>query len=138
MLEQYNGSLIKALLTHYPNSGLDVAKFSALPSMYSFLQMLNVYNFYAENYWQNGENRKRFFEIFAHEHGFDPLNPECWYEITRDHIKKTKVLQLTPLPLPPSLSPRTPFEVFCNYFIVIHNLCMFRGGTECCSSMRGV
>ena len=35
--------------------------------------------------WKHPENRRRFFQDYASENGFDPLNPENWY--TQPHSK---------------------------------------------------
>lgn len=32
-----------------------------------------------KRYWQNPQHCKQFFEEFAADHGFDPLDPESWY-----------------------------------------------------------
>ena len=42
--------------------------------------------------WRVITNRKRFFENYAKEHGFDPLVPENWYLQSRKRIANYKVL----------------------------------------------
>jgi hypothetical protein len=42
--------------------------------------------------WRVIGNRRKFFENFAKEHGFDPLVPENWYLRSRKQIANYKVL----------------------------------------------
>lgn len=35
-----------------------------------------------EGYWRDIKRRKAFFDEFASEKGFNPLNPENWYGLT--------------------------------------------------------
>jgi hypothetical protein len=39
-------------------------------------------------YWQSKENRKKFFDQYAQEKGFDPLLPDNWYTTTRTNISQ--------------------------------------------------
>lgn len=57
----------------------------------------------AENFWQNEGNRKRFFEKYASEKGFDPLQAEQWYKVLRYSILTRKV---------------TPLSLICSHFII--------------------
>lgn len=41
-------------------------------------------------YW-NVKTRRKFFDEFAREQGFDPLHPENWYQFTTADILKKKV-----------------------------------------------
>jgi hypothetical protein len=36
-------------------------------------------------------NRRKFFENFAAENGFDPLNPRNWHSLPREKIMAAKV-----------------------------------------------
>eukprot|EP00026_Physarum_polycephalum_P001467 Phypoly_transcript_01469.p1 GENE.Phypoly_transcript_01469~~Phypoly_transcript_01469.p1 ORF type:complete len:1107 (+),score=182.36 Phypoly_transcript_01469:326-3322(+) len=61
----------KALLDLFPNIGLTASKFR-IPELHEI------------------GNRRKFFEDYAHTHGFEPLVPENWYSQTRDSILATK------------------------------------------------
>jgi hypothetical protein len=41
---------------------------------------------------QNVANRRQFFENYAEENGFDPLNPKNWYAQPTEKIMAVKVL----------------------------------------------
>lgn len=41
--------------------------------------------------WHNVENRRKFFEEYAQENGFDPLVPDEWYLQSRERIIEKKV-----------------------------------------------
>lgn len=41
--------------------------------------------------WHNKDSRRDFFEEYALDSGFDPLDPECWYLESRGNILKKKV-----------------------------------------------
>lgn len=41
---------------------------------------------FTENYWQDKKNRRKFFENFAREKGFDPLDSHSWYSVSRNSI----------------------------------------------------
>lgn len=32
-----------------------------------------------------------FFDNYAKKHGFDPLEPDNWYNVTRESVEKEKV-----------------------------------------------
>lgn len=42
--------------------------------------------------WGKIENRRKFFEDYAKEKGFDPLVPHNWYRLPRSDIADIKVL----------------------------------------------
>jgi len=44
-----------------------------------------------KNYWANPNNRRQFFEKFANQRGFDPLDPIKWRSISRAEIRAFKV-----------------------------------------------
>jgi hypothetical protein len=44
------------------------------------------------NHWGHVNTRREFFDAFARQNGFDPLNPENWYEVDTAAIYATKVL----------------------------------------------
>jgi hypothetical protein len=41
--------------------------------------------------WPVVENRRKVFELFAEENGFDPLQAENWYSQSRDKLLSIKV-----------------------------------------------
>jgi len=41
-----------------------------------------------KGYWDLASNRRRFFESFAKESGFDPLVPKNWYSLQKDDLIK--------------------------------------------------
>jgi len=42
-------------------------------------------------YWQNVDNRRKYFLELANKLGFDPAVAENWHKVTRTHIKRNKV-----------------------------------------------
>eukprot|EP00026_Physarum_polycephalum_P005484 Phypoly_transcript_05519.p1 GENE.Phypoly_transcript_05519~~Phypoly_transcript_05519.p1 ORF type:complete len:450 (+),score=67.80 Phypoly_transcript_05519:184-1350(+) len=64
LLEYYDHSFINGLIDVYPNVNFIETKFDALPM-----------SFYKER-----ANRKKFFDAFAHEHGFDPTKRKAWHQ----------------------------------------------------------
>eukprot|EP00026_Physarum_polycephalum_P003134 Phypoly_transcript_03143.p1 GENE.Phypoly_transcript_03143~~Phypoly_transcript_03143.p1 ORF type:complete len:818 (+),score=151.04 Phypoly_transcript_03143:58-2511(+) len=74
LAEYYNGSLIKALMSVYPNIGLKETHFQ---------QTLR-------SYWHNPDHKRQFFDEFAKSRDFDPLVPENWYSIQRSDIDELK------------------------------------------------
>ncbi len=47
-----------------------------------------------EDFWSTVQNRRKFFENYAKKHGFDPFNPENWYNQTYTTILSEKVVRL--------------------------------------------
>jgi len=45
----------------------------------------------AKGYWQDIENRRRFFEDFAKAHGFDPLDWTKWATVTTTQLAQKQV-----------------------------------------------
>ena len=41
--------------------------------------------------WNIAYNRRKFFTNYAHEHEFDPLNPNQWYLQSKNSILSAKV-----------------------------------------------
>lgn len=81
-------------------------------SFLSFLTLLDV--------WKEKENRRKFFEHYARDTGFDPLVASNWYNQPREQIKALRVFFLLILlffflflfflfVLPPFLSSFLPF-----------------------------
>lgn len=44
--------------------------------------------------WRNPKNRRKFFEEYAKENGFDPYQPDNWYSQAKHKIEEKKVLSL--------------------------------------------
>ena len=94
MLGHYSHNLSKALVDVYPTIGLKKSKLtiqcitlslSLSPSHPStcfslFLIVIAVWC-----------NRRRFFEGYAEQRGFDPLSPQNWYLQSKRDILATKV-----------------------------------------------
>eukprot|EP00026_Physarum_polycephalum_P000662 Phypoly_transcript_00663.p1 GENE.Phypoly_transcript_00663~~Phypoly_transcript_00663.p1 ORF type:complete len:1097 (+),score=133.55 Phypoly_transcript_00663:927-4217(+) len=74
ILKYYQNSFIRALMDIYPNIGLDIHKFAV----------------HRGGYWMVAENRKRFFDEYADNHGFDPLSADSWYQVSKQSIFETK------------------------------------------------
>eukprot|EP00026_Physarum_polycephalum_P001724 Phypoly_transcript_01726.p1 GENE.Phypoly_transcript_01726~~Phypoly_transcript_01726.p1 ORF type:complete len:978 (+),score=124.21 Phypoly_transcript_01726:128-3061(+) len=72
VLAYYNDSVSKALVYLFPDIGLDPSKFADYSNR------------------NNTENRKRFFELYAKENGFNPLVAHNWYLQTREKIMSSK------------------------------------------------
>eukprot|EP00026_Physarum_polycephalum_P003383 Phypoly_transcript_03394.p1 GENE.Phypoly_transcript_03394~~Phypoly_transcript_03394.p1 ORF type:complete len:728 (+),score=54.40 Phypoly_transcript_03394:224-2407(+) len=68
----YNGSIAKALQELFPKVVFDPSKFKKHPL------------------WYNAKNRRKFFEEYARENKFDPLNPKNWYIQQRKKIEAKK------------------------------------------------
>jgi len=71
---QYYKNNIQALVSLFPDIGLDKTKFEKNPI----------------NYWNDTRNRKKFFDHFAKEQGFDPLVPDNWYLVNRSAVLDLK------------------------------------------------
>jgi len=50
----------------------------------------------AKGYWQDIENRRRFFEEFAKTHGFDPRDWTKWATITTTQLAQNQVYMNAP------------------------------------------
>lgn len=99
MLEYYGGSVVQALLSLFPNIGLNEERFvitsSTLFSTFTFHFFLSFYLFilhcHAGKYWTQEKNRRKFFDEYAHKYDFDPLNHNNWYHVLRSSILAEKV-----------------------------------------------
>lgn len=72
VLFYHNYSVQKALLDLFPNIGLNKTKFDC-PTI-----------------WQDRNNRKQFFEIYANENKFNSQDPNNWYSQSRNKIFSAK------------------------------------------------
>eukprot|EP00026_Physarum_polycephalum_P001164 Phypoly_transcript_01165.p1 GENE.Phypoly_transcript_01165~~Phypoly_transcript_01165.p1 ORF type:complete len:960 (+),score=125.04 Phypoly_transcript_01165:678-3557(+) len=74
VLEFYDQSLFRALFDLFPAIGLHENSFKSLP----------------QKYWQDEANQRKFFEEFARNRNFNPLDPENWYPITSKMLLEVK------------------------------------------------
>jgi len=72
MLVFHSGSVPKALRDLFPEISINLAGFGI------------------STFWQQKENRRKFFENYAKSKGFDPLNPEEWYDQHVSEIMEQK------------------------------------------------
>eukprot|EP00026_Physarum_polycephalum_P001348 Phypoly_transcript_01349.p1 GENE.Phypoly_transcript_01349~~Phypoly_transcript_01349.p1 ORF type:complete len:1107 (+),score=164.22 Phypoly_transcript_01349:191-3322(+) len=70
VLAHYKNNYVKALMSLYPNIGLDKMKFDQLPY----------------NHWNDAENKREVFRQVAKEMEFDPLIASNWYSVRTDSI----------------------------------------------------
>eukprot|EP00026_Physarum_polycephalum_P002151 Phypoly_transcript_02156.p1 GENE.Phypoly_transcript_02156~~Phypoly_transcript_02156.p1 ORF type:complete len:735 (+),score=101.72 Phypoly_transcript_02156:694-2898(+) len=68
----HEGSISRALLDLFPEIGFDKSKFWNLPL------------------WNKPSRRRKFFENFAKENNFDPLNAHVWYQQSARRMKVVK------------------------------------------------
>lgn len=88
-LDYYGRNHAKALLDVFPDIGLDEQKFRVKNSMSKGVFAI-PYSFEG-SYWNNRENRKHFFDLFAENRNFDPLVAGNWYKISKLAITKEQV-----------------------------------------------
>lgn len=48
--------------------------------------------YYCKDLWRDPAKRKKFFENYAKENGFDSMNPDEWYKQNRAAIMASKVI----------------------------------------------
>jgi hypothetical protein len=94
VISYHDNSLIKALQDLFPDIGLKKEKLSKLcMPLYSrctFYSYLYLKNNAAR--WNDPQQRRKLFDKYAHENGFDPLHPESWYLQPKKRILSMKVL----------------------------------------------
>eukprot|EP00026_Physarum_polycephalum_P001074 Phypoly_transcript_01075.p1 GENE.Phypoly_transcript_01075~~Phypoly_transcript_01075.p1 ORF type:complete len:1059 (+),score=134.10 Phypoly_transcript_01075:98-3274(+) len=73
-LGHYGGSLVHSLIDLFPDLGL--AK--------------HMFTITTQKYWGSMSNRRRFFEKYASDQGFDPLVPDNWYTTRVDALEYKK------------------------------------------------
>jgi hypothetical protein len=78
-LAHQNGSFVKILSRVFPDVNFDSTKFAVLSSKFFF-------------FWHEVKNRRKFFDSFAREQGFDPLIAENWYSADTAAIRRLKVI----------------------------------------------
>lgn len=108
-MDLYNNSFVIAVLSLYPDIGLDQSQFYSLRMkrtlfhLFIFFIIIITYlfintdcfvinNIIEANFWIEEGNMKVFFERLAAKLGFDPLSDsERWYNIKRKDIGNQKV-----------------------------------------------
>jgi hypothetical protein len=134
-MSYYKGSVPTALQALFPEISIDKQKFWAqgLPPSFSLLFLsplpllsplsiliLPLLTHFLFLFLVSWKKRRKYFENYAKEHGFDPLVAENWYTQARSKILAAEVLSpLSLFPssfssLPPALypSPSPPQLIF--------------------------
>lgn len=99
MVSYYDDELPQALLALFPEIGLDKSKLQVLCMLFAlFTKMLCVSNNPPPTpliaLWHKEQNRRAFFEAYAHENAFYPLDPVNWYMQPLANIRSYKVSHL--------------------------------------------
>lgn len=85
-IHMYGDSLKEALKATFPELNFD---FKGIPCAHTARGDNHDYSEHKpRGYWNNIENRRRFFQEFAAERGFDPLQAENWATITPAQVHK--------------------------------------------------
>jgi len=50
-----------------------------------------------KNYWEDTQNCRKFFEEYAKQNNFNPLNADDWYAISLNDLRKKKNVLPSPL-----------------------------------------
>ena len=98
----YDGSVVSALIQLFPSLALEERKFKiflgTLPSPLSPLPLsllspspCSLLTKLTDNYWEDKTNRRKFFENFAREKAFDPLNAEEWSSVPQSSVLACQV-----------------------------------------------
>lgn len=94
----HKDSVTQALLDLFPEIGLEKSKMSPysmfLVSEFAFIYfyLFYIYLFPFLGVWHDFKARRRYFENYANEQGFDPLNAEGWQSQPLEKILAAKVL----------------------------------------------
>jgi hypothetical protein len=105
VVAHHNRSVAQALIDLFPNLEIDKTKFEHASNLNSFSFYLfsfffsfslSTCNFEHTEIWQTAENRRKFFEEYAREKGFDPLIADNWYQQSIKDVvaKKVKIFCL--------------------------------------------
>eukprot|EP00026_Physarum_polycephalum_P001762 Phypoly_transcript_01764.p1 GENE.Phypoly_transcript_01764~~Phypoly_transcript_01764.p1 ORF type:complete len:946 (-),score=154.63 Phypoly_transcript_01764:299-3136(-) len=68
------GGYIPAIVAAYPDIGLELMKFPRV----------------TDNYWKDPKNRRQFFDEYARDHNFDPLEAGNWYSVLYEELVQYK------------------------------------------------
>ena len=91
----YVGGYKRSLMHLYPDIGLNRDQFlKYVCNEGGGESEILIYLLQEAGYWQDMNNRRRFFVEFAGRNGFDPLVAEHWYAYTKCDILATKVISL--------------------------------------------
>lgn len=95
----HNNSVARALGDLFPEITFDPSLFHSniciILLFYLFYIIICFFVFidlYCYLDWMDVRNRRKFFEKYAREHGFNPTDPEGWYKQNKKQILETKVL----------------------------------------------
>lgn len=94
MLGAFKGSYSNALMSLFPEIGLDSSKFKRVPRMdNNFYYFYNcfVLIWFSGSHWMTMKN-KMFFDNFARQRGFDPLVASNWYGVRHEDVTTQKVI----------------------------------------------
>ena len=93
MMAFHEGSISKALMDLFPDIGLEEPLLQAHKSIFLVYFFLCIcFAFFVSFFnillavWKSAENRRNFFEKYAKKKGFDPLDPEPWYNQSKEDI----------------------------------------------------
>ena len=87
MIHYHNNSVEQALIELFPEIGLNMHQFSGRGIMYFLNDVLIRF----EVGWNNLETRRAYFEKYAKQNGFDPLNSDNWYLQPKIKVVTVKV-----------------------------------------------
>lgn len=92
VLAYHQDSLVRALLDLFPQIGFDKRKLEAhLCKFYCYL-FCYFFSHVVTAVWVNEDTRRKFFINYAHDNGFDALDPNGWYTQSKRNILNQKVL----------------------------------------------
>jgi hypothetical protein len=82
----HNNNYAKALVDLFPDVNFDTFRFWAKGAFQFFLKCFSMLISYAAQ-----SNRRKFFEEYAEENGFQVSEVEKWYSVPLEHIMATEV-----------------------------------------------
>jgi hypothetical protein len=85
-------SISHALLSLFPDIGLEESKFSSPRCTEDFTWFAFAKFLFSVTFWKNTENKKNLLADFARVRGFDPNNTENWYSVTLKDIESSGVI----------------------------------------------
>lgn len=93
----YNKNVTKALLNVFQDINLDQSllwtpgmTLSRSLFFFSYILLISLFYYYCPE-WHEQSRRRQFFEDFAGDNNFDPLDPNNWYSQLRSNIMANKV-----------------------------------------------
>jgi hypothetical protein len=104
VLAFYRSSVPTALISLFPDIGLDASQFTSITSstVVTHYPLLTLYittkqdegkciiNLFLDS-WRSVGSRRNFFVNYAKANGFDPLVADNWYTHSRSRIETVKV-----------------------------------------------